>query len=363
MRRKNFFIGLFLCGASCGVNSAWGACNLQGNGKWWKGLSLAGVQITDKSINWAGSSSGNGLYDVSLSVTMEQGVKNYYSSTDGSSWTREDLPEGVLDYYQDNCFEGNVVTAMLNNTSVGGGTISFTISGGAAQINANTVQLLNNSSNLPTIAQIATPPGAYMVGISQSVYSGTWNGRISYSARGVSEGNYTVNVPVDISGVSVWFQGGSNYWDRIDGQQVAPFIDRLWLSIPIRIGSDGKPADPSVSCNVNTSLIIDHEKLRKDVANGNTKIVPFQIQCNSDVSASVKLVGEQSYTDYVKVTLGRGISSALSVSTDQSRWYNQMNQNLIDGITTIYFKSVLQVENDSDVGVFDGAAIAQVIIN
>ncbi|EFN9615937.1 TPA: hypothetical protein QHB62_001373 [Escherichia coli] len=324
MRKVNLLLLFcFLCGANGG---AWG-CNLQGGGKWWKGLSVAGVNIKVNYMRWSGTVAGNGVYDVSLFVTMNQGVKNYYSSTTGDSWFRENLPGGVLSDIQENCYEGNVVTATLQSVSVGGGMIVPTISGQHDVIGANSVQLLNNSPNLPVIAKVSTPPGDYMVGITPSYYSDTWTGKVIISASGISEGTYQVQIPVQISGVSVWFQEGSNYWDRINGQQVPPPVQTLQLPLSVRISGDGKPVDPTIHCDFNKSVVIDHGVLRKDIANGNSKIVPLQIQCNAMASARIKLAGNQSDADSVKVNLGRGISSTLSVSPDQLKWYKQMNQN------------------------------------
>lgn len=359
MKKINFFAVLFLCGTS----SAWGGCNLQGGGKWWKGLSVAGIDLKVNYVRWAGAEAGNGVYDVSLFVTMNQGVKNYYSSAAGNSWFRENLPAGVLSDIQEDCLEGNVVTATLQNVSVGGGTVIPTIHGGYGSIGGNSVQLLNNSANLPTIAKINTRPGDHMVALTPSSYSDTWTGKIYVSANGLSEGTYQVQIPVQISGVSVWFQQGSNYWDRVNGQQVAPPIQTLQLPLSIRIGGSGEPVNPDIQCNFNKSMPINYGVLRKDIANGNSKIVPLHIQCNSTTSASIKLTGNQSDADSVKVGLGRGISSTLSVSSDQLKWYRQINQSLKNGLTTIYFKSVLHVENDSDVGKFDGSAVAVVSIN
>ena len=357
MKKIIFLLSLLLL---CGTGLAWGGCNLQGNGKWWKGLSVAGVNVNVNYIRWSGTTGGVGSYDVSLTVTMSQGVKNYYSSVSGSSWFRENLPGGVLGDIQENCLEGNVVTATLQNVSVGGGVVTPSITG--ADIGGNSFQLLNNSANLPRIAKINTPPGDYMVGITPSSYSGTWTGKIFVSTRGVSEGTYQLQIPLQISGVSVWFQNGSSYWDRVNGQQVAPPVQTLQLPLSIRI-SDGVPVDPSIHCSFNKSMTIDHGVLRKDVANRNAKIVPLQIQCNAVTSANIKLTGNQSYADSVKINLSRGVSSALSVSPDQLSWYNRINQNLKNGLTIVYFKSVLQVENDSDVGRFDGSAVAIITIN
>ncbi|HEI3493652.1 TPA: hypothetical protein SI375_004598 [Escherichia coli] len=356
MKKIYFFITLLLCGTS----SAWG-CNLIGDGKWWKGLSVSSINYTVNYIKWTGTDGGNGVYDISLSVTMGQGVKNYYSSLDGHSWYRENLPSGVLDLFQSDCLEGNVVTATLNNVSVGGGSVIPTINN-SGSVGNNSFQLLNNSANLPVIARIQTPAGSYMAGISQSSYSGTWIGKIYVSSNGVSEGTYQINIPIDISGVSVWFQGGSNYWDRVNGKEVPAPVQTLQLPLSIRI-SGGKVVDPDIHCDFDKSMNINHGVLRKDMADGNSKIVSLQIQCNATTSASVELRGDMSDTDSVKVNLGRGISSDLSVSQDQINWKKEMNQNLIDGLTTIYFKSVLNVDSDSDAGMFNGAAIAVVTIN
>ena len=62
--------------------------------------------------------------------------------------------------------------------------------------------------------------------------------------------------------------------------------------------------------------------------------------------------------------MGRGISSELSISpSDQSQWFSTINQNLKNGSTTVYLKSILQVESDSDVGKFDGAGVAVITIH
>ena len=361
MKRINFFVtALFLCG----INSAWGGCGLiSSDGKHWKGLSTAGVGFTVNYVKWSGDNAGKGVYDVSLSVTMNQGVKYYYSSLDTSGyWIREDLPEGALDSKQNGCLEGNVVTATLQNVSVGGGTITPSVSS-TNSIGNNSFQLLNNSANLTYVEQLMTPPGSYMVGISPTYYADSWNGKIYISTKGVSEGTYQVQVPVQISGVSVWFRNGDNYWDRVDGRQVAPAVQTINLPVSIRISSAGTPVNPDISCNFNKSAAISHGVLRKDTANGNSKIVPLQIRCNAATSASIKLTGDKSNANSVTVDLGRGISSALSVSSDRSTWYKQMEKKLANGSTTIYFRSLLQVENDSDVGKFNGAAVAVVSIN
>ncbi|EER5477472.1 hypothetical protein D3I64_005037 [Escherichia coli] len=357
MMKKIFLFFLFLCV----TNSGWSACNLKGNGKWWKGLSVAGVNIKTNSIKWSGSLSGEGVYDISLLVTMNQGVKYYYSSTTGSSWFREDLPSGVLNRTQDNCSEGYVVTATLQNLSVGGGSIIPSILSGG--IGGNSFQLLNNSANIPVIAKIKTPPGSYMVGVTQSSYTETWTGKIYVSSRGVSDGTYQLQIPVSISGVSVWFQKGSNYWDRVDGQQVAKPVQTLQLPLTIRI-SNGKPVDPAIHCNFDKSAVIDHGVLRKDIANGNSKTIPLKINCNANTSATIKLIGNQNNANSVKINMGRGISSELSISpSDQSQWFSTINQNLKNGSTTVYLKSILQVESDSDVGKFDGAGVAVITIH
>lgn len=357
MKKINFFvIALFLCR----IGFSWGGCDLQGNGKWWKGLSVAGVNINVNYIRWSGTAGGEGSYDVSLNVTMNQGVKNYYSSLDNYSWFRENLPAGVLGDIQENCLEGNVVTVTLQNVSVGGGIVIPSMTSGG--IGGNSFQILNNSANLPNIPKINTPPGDYMVGISPSSYSETWTGKIFVSARGVQEGTYQLKIPLQISGVSVWFQHGANYWDRVNGQQVASPVQTLQLPLTIRI-SGGVPVDPSIHCSFNESITINHGALRKDVANRNTKIVPLHIQCNAVTSASIKLIGNQSDADSVKINLRRGISSALSISSDQLSWYNRINQNLTNGLTTVYLKSVLQVENDFDAGKLDGSAVAIVTVN
>lgn len=68
----------------------------------------------------------------------------------------------------------------------------------------------------------------YMVGITPSSYSNTWTGRTFVSANGVSEGTYQLQIPVQIAGVSVWFQSGSNFGDRVNGQQVASPVQTLY---------------------------------------------------------------------------------------------------------------------------------------
>ena len=348
MKKIYFFITLLLCGTS----SAWG-CDLKGDGKWWKGTSVSVGNVKVNHINWSGTDAGDGVYDISLSISVNNpGVRNYYSSLNNRSWYREDLPNGVLDLSQRGCLEGNVITATLKNVSVGGGSLIPTINSGSV------VRLVYN---LSSAEEINTPAGSYMTGLSQSSYV-TWDGKIYVSSNGISEGTYQINIPLYITGVSVWFMHGENYWDRVNGQEVPPPVQTLQLPLLIRI-SGGKVVDPRIHCDFDKSMNINHGVLRKDMADGNSKIVSLQIQCNATTSASVELKGDMIDTDSVKVNLGRGISSDLSVSQDQINWKKGMNQNLTDGLTTIYFKSVLNVNSDSDAGMFNGTAIAVVTIN
>ncbi|HDC1420166.1 TPA: hypothetical protein O7U53_004132 [Salmonella enterica] len=349
----------------CSVNSlAWGGgCNLQGAGKWWKGLSVAGINLNVKRVQWNGGVSGNGWYDVSILITMEQGVKNYYSSSTGSSWYRENLPAATLAGDQYNCIEGNVVTATMKNVSVGGGVVIPKISDAYSSVGTTSAQLLNNSGNLPHIAQISTPPGEYMVGVTGSVYSDTWNGKVYISTSGVSDGHYSILIPMGISGVSVWFMTGSNYWDRINGQNTPPPIGTVYLPLTIRI-SGGRPVDPDISCTTNTVASINHGILQKNVANGHERMTSIDISCNALTSGTIRLIGGIDEEDYTLVRLGNSISSEMSVSTNQYNWKRVINNiPLQSGMNRLYFKSKLQVGDNVQAGMFSGSAIAVLNIN
>lgn len=339
--------------------SAWGGCNLQGGGKSWKGLSVSGVTMNVLKKQW----NIGGWYDISLRITMNQGVKNYYSSTNNSTWFREDLPDGILNFTQSDCHEGNVVTAYLTSLSVGGGIVKPSISGEHGTIGENQVQLINNSANLTNIASIQTPPGAYMVGLTPTSYSDIWNGKIYLTTSGVSDGTYNVSVPLQIAGVSVWFQAGMNYWDRVNGQQPAPPVFTLDLPLTIRI-SDNKPVDPNISCSLNNILNIDHGTLIKSLAANHEKESIITVSCNASTSGRVTLNGYLNSTNYTTVKLGDDITSELSASTNRSTWSRVIdNISFASGNTPIYFKSKLKITDSTKAGSFNGSAVAIVTIN
>lgn len=338
-------------------------CNLIGGGKWWKGLSNTGVSVRVNSIRWYGATTGTGRYDVSLSVTMNQGVKNYYSSVTGDSWIRENLPSGVLQGEQQGCLEGNVVTATVDTLSVGGGTVSPKISNVIGYIGSNSAQILNNSANLPTIATIYTPSGEYMIGGSGSSYSDVWNGSVYISTNGVADGTYNIQLPMYISGVSVWFMSGSNYWDRVNGQNVAPPVMPVNLPLTIRISS-GKPVNPDISCNVSSAVNIEHGTLKQTAVKTNEKKSDVKITCNAATSGSIELKGSDNNINYALVNLGGNIKSELSVSTNQSNWTRVLNDfHLQSGVNNLYLRSRLLAENSIESGSFRGSAVAVVTIH
>lgn len=79
---------------------------------------------------------------------------------------------------------------------------------------------------------------------------------------------------------------------------------------------------------------------------------------------SVTLNGYLDSTDYTTVKLGDDITIELSVSANNHAWSRVINNmSFIAGNTPIYFKSKLNVTDNTMAGSFNRSAVAVVTIN
>lgn len=346
-------------------------CDLRGaGGMWWKGTSTHGVNVNVERQEWIGNTVGQGRYRITLNILMNQGGKNYYSSFNNSIWNSNLLPDGILAMDQSNCMEGFVLDARSQDVSIGGGTLKTYLAAVGEYSGTQEMRIVdeNDPGALRPIAEIMTPPGIYMVGVSNNGdFQITKSIDVIVDALNISPGNYTVGIPLQTAGASSWFMSGTNNWWEINPAGEPDYTQTFYLPLDIRIDDTGEPGNPDVICSLSaTDITLSHGNVLYSNAQGNIKKESFAITCDGETTVDIILQGNNntqgSYTE-VNMGPGPGLISQLSVSLDQTTWSRTLaGAVLINGASTFYLQSNLQAGSDLLPGSYTGSAVAIVNI-
>lgn len=367
MARVFVVLILLLPFSSFAVDCSGGA--LYGGGYWWKGTSKVNITVTNTNVQYIDTSAdGTGVYRLTATLTFPAGVQNYYRSSEmGGPWSRADLPADILPGNIEGCVWGYSAYSKSITLPVGGGVLEASVSLANAPSWPMDAGQIAGELVPSARVNIATYPGEYMVGTSgPSSLTDNVDLRVNVRVSSkINPGVYDVNLEIPIAAVSAWFEYGTNYWWHTDPAGTHDFNYVINLPVKIRINDEGKPADPIVSCSVNSfDKVISHGTLTMPNANGNEKQDTINIVCNGSSSASISLIGDSDYTEGVIVNMGEGISSFLSASSDQVVWgKNISNAPLITGNNKVYVRSVLGITNEAQAGIYSGSAIVKVNIN
>ncbi|HBC5825880.1 TPA: hypothetical protein KEV35_004833 [Escherichia coli] len=353
--------------SSFAVSCSGGA--LYGGGYWWKGTSKVNISISNTNIQYINTSAdGTGVYRLTATLTFPKGVQNYYRSTGRfGPWSRADLPSGILPRDIQGCIWGYTAYSKSITLPVGGGVLEASVSlAKALPWHADAGQIAGQAAPSARINIATYLSNEYMVGTSgPSALTDNVDLRVNVRvANKINPGVYNVNIAIPIAAVSAWFEMGTNFWWQINPAGTNEFDHVISLPVIIRINDDGKPADPTISCSVNsTSKVISHGALVMSNAKGNEKQGALNISCNGVSSASISLIGDGDYTNGVIVNMGNGVSSILSASSDRNVWKKKLpNISLKSGNNSVYIRSVLDVTKQAQPGSHSGTAVAVVNI-
>lgn len=337
----------------------------------YKATSLGGIAISDVAVTWT----GQGTYSVTMNVVANQGLKKWYSSASRSDWqeagTRTDSITTPNYTRLLGCTSGLVVAAQQTTSGVpigtGTGMVALIAGPMGGNKGSNFVLYDERQDGFISMGQIdAAPP--YAIGVTKEddnvirkVSFNVW----FFNLSGVADGNYTVYVTIPVGATTSWFPNGNgyNYWWATSGRSI-PL--NYAITIPVRIRSDGgQPVDPTISCSMPGAVTLAHGTLTPAAIRNATAASTIAVSCNSATTGTVQITGDNnSAAGYATVNLGHGVTSSVSVSTDNVSWSRNLTSvALAKGTTRVNIRSVLSAPGEVTAGVLRGSAVAIIRYN
>jgi len=337
------------------------------NGVNYKATSLTGIQVSDVVSTWTSTNT----YNVTMSIMANQGLKNWYSSTDLSNWQPYgNRSDAKLHDRMSGCSSGLVVATQQVNTvqiAQGTGTVILYPGPTGGTKGQSFVLYDERRDGFISMSNIGVE-APYAYGYSKE--DENIKRKISFTAtftnlKNVPDGVTTVNVMIPVGATSTWFPDGNgyNYWWATAGRSI-PLSYAIVFPITVR-SSNNEIIDPKTSCSTKSPVFLDHGVMSTASVSNNTSTALLDITCTGDTSASVEVFGhDDSRTDYSSVDLENGVTSRLSASANKSTWTRKLNSvPLKKGTTNVSVRSVLTPTGTVKEGSFSGIAIARVSYN
>jgi len=333
----------------------------------YKATGTGGVDYSNIKTQWL----GNGKYKVSMTITPLKNVKRWYVSFDRYNWSAYDyvgaFPDGTI---AKNCVSGTIVIVQEKNTVlVGGGTGTVTITPGSMGrklIPDGSLAIYDQSKgNLFPMGLIKITKSSAQALTAEDTTPKQIDFTIEVSKlTNVGDGTYDLRLIIPLGSTTTWFPIDANFINWWQAPNNIPITAEL--SIPLVVRADGnKPADPTISCNIASSLEFDHGTVKPEDVKSSIIRKALPISCNSSGTGSIEITSDDNgSSSYANVSMKNGVYSHLSVSSDSMSFSRKLPSfPLAKGTTNLIFESALVADGNVQPGSLSGSAVAIIKYN
>lgn len=332
-----------------------------------KATSIGGVDYNNIKAEWL----GGGKYKISMIINAQQGVKRWYTTLNKLKWVAKDNWTAYnANTIATNCSSGLVVVVNPNNkVFVGKGTGQVTITPGPMG------RILPDDGSLAiydqarvgftTVSQIMLQE-TLAIGISKE---DNFPRNVEFTIElsnltSVIDGTYNVSIVIPLGSTTTWFPLEGNYSAWWKAPDSIPMNSTITIPLVVR-SENNKPANPTVNCNIPSSLEFDHGTVKPEDVKSSVVRNMLSISCDSAGSGSIEIKSDDnSSSSYANVSMKNGVYSHLSVSSDTTNFSRVLPSfPLFNGTTNLVLESALVTDGNVQPGSLSGSAVAIIKYN